>query len=322
VLRTARLLKRPWRKDITWPRGTRRGPVLRVKDVSEAQQDRALRVLSGVLRAAEELGWHFIAPPAEEPTDTHRRHAGWGHRPPESPAFGHLLVEDESFVLSIDERRRQSDHVPTDQEKADIKRGHHVWMRRYDYTPSGELRLHLSAADHHWTYKTWKDGRKKPLETQLPKIMTGLLDQALKIKEHRAEAERREIAQQEYGRQREIIRQRRAANQALIHELERQAGAWHRAEFLRRYLRAARVALGDRTLTVDRQGQPIDFLTWAEHYVNQLDPLHADPHDDDFAHERSFQYGSEDKRLREELERLSGHTWEQVVIGADAPTDS
>ena len=74
-------------------------------------------------------------------------------------------------------------------------------------------------------------------------------------------------------RLRQELAARREAHQTLILELERQAGAWSRAQFLRRYLRAARRALGDRPHTVDLDGTPTDFLSWAEHYVNQLDPL-------------------------------------------------
>jgi hypothetical protein len=105
----------------------------------------------------------------------------------------------------------------------------------------------------------------------------------------------------------------RAANVKLIEELERQAGAWHRARFLRRYLRAAKRALDDRLFTVDLQGQPTDFIRWAEHYVNQLDPLHPEPRNPEFAHERSWQYGSEEKRVTDELQRLFGHTWEEAT---------
>jgi len=129
----------------------------------------------------------------------------------------------------------------------------------------------------------------------------------------------------------------------------RQAGAWHRARFLRRYLNAARRALGDQSFTVDLQGQPTDFIRWAEHYVNQVDPLHprdaaqscsaaaqpehpcpgvrtaqrdiqsrceeplCSPPCPDLEHERSFQYGADEKRFTEELQRLLGHRWEHAA---------
>lgn len=145
------------------------------------------------------------------------------------------------------------------------------------------------------------------------KILHGLLNLALDRKRHREEQRQREVEARELERQQAIVRERRAANVKLIEELERQAGAWHRSQFLRRYLRAATRVLGDRLFTVELQGQPTDFIRWAEHYINQLDPLHPQPRDPDFAHERSWQYGSEKKRVTEELQRLFGHTCEEAT---------
>jgi len=63
---------------------------------------------------------------------------------------------------------------------------------------------------------------------------------------------------------------------------------------------------------VDLLGSPTDFLAWAEHYVNQLGPLHPEPRDPDSQHARCFQYGADARRLQAELQRLSGHTWEHA----------
>ena len=278
VLRTAVNLKHLKSRDITWPRGTRSGPILQVTNVSEAQLDRALRVLDAVLRASDAMGWHFTAPPPQEPP-TYRGRGAWGPTPAAPPIFGHLLVDGEPLQLKIDERRRQFDHVPTDAEKADKKAGRHVWAPRFDFEPSGELRLHLFDVDSSWVRKTWKDTKARPLETQGSKIVHGLLDRALELKRDREEQRLRDLARREHERQQALVRERRAANGALIEALEIQAGAWSRAQALRRYLRAARRALGEETFKVDLQAQRIDFLAWAEHYVNQLDPLHPEPRD-------------------------------------------
>ena len=319
VLRTAVHLKHLKSRDITWPRGTRSGPILQVMNVSDAQLDRALRVLDAVLRAADAMGWHVTAPPPQEPP-TYRGRGSWGPTPAAPPLFGHLLVDGELLQLKIDERRRQFDHVPTATELADKKAGRYVWMPRFDFEPSGELRLHLFDADSSWVRKTWKDTKAHPLESQTLKILHGLLDRALELKRDREEQRLRDIAHREHDRQEALARQRRAAHAELIEELERQSGAWHRAQFLRRYLRAARRVPGDVTFTAELQGKPTDFLAWADHYVNQLDPLHPEPRDPDFAHERTFQYGADEKRLQEELHRLSGHAWERASKLITEPT--
>jgi len=82
-------------------------------------------------------------------------------------------VDGEPLQLKIDERRRQFDHVPTDTEIADKKAGRYVWAPRFDFEPSGELRLHLFDADSRLERKTWKDTKSHPLETQGSKILHG-----------------------------------------------------------------------------------------------------------------------------------------------------
>lgn len=309
VLRTAVHLKRLKSRDLTWPRGERAGPILELRNVSDGQQVRALMALDALLRGAEKLGWSFDASPPSPNADRRQSLSQSTHRP---PVHGHLIVDGEPFELRIDERQRQTDHVPTETEKADIKLGRHVWMPRFDYAPSGELRLHVIEPGHSYTDRVFKDSKRHPLETQASTILHGLLDLALARQRHREEQRLRAIAEREAERQREIDRQRRAANAKLIHTLEAQAGAWARAQFLRRYLRAARRSLGDRTLTANLQGANIDFLAWAERYVDQLDPLHPEPRDPDVAHEHDFHYGAEEKRFTDELQRLLGHSWEKA----------
>ena len=134
--------------------------------------------------------------------------------------------------------------------------------------------------------------------------------------------ERERLEEERQQRLRKELAERREANQKFICELERQAGAWHRAQFLRRYVRAARRALGADTITLDLHGQPTDFLAWAEHYIDQLDPLSAADHDSDLTPERSYYSDSDRDRLQGELRRLSGHTWERASKLVAEPTES
>jgi len=132
VLRTAVHFKHLKSRDIAWPRGTRSGPILQVTNVSDGQMDRALRVLDAVLRASDAMGWHFTAPPPQEPP-TYRGRGARGPTPAAPSAVGRILVDGKLLQLKIDERRRQFDHVPTDTELADKKTGRYVWMPRFDF---------------------------------------------------------------------------------------------------------------------------------------------------------------------------------------------
>jgi hypothetical protein len=319
--RTAHHLKVPWRKTLHWPRGEKSGPIVRV-EVSDPHRDRAVRVLDALLRAADALGWQFEAPPP--PTDEPRRHvSAYEHHLPTPPVFGQLVVEDEPFILRIDERRARSDHVPTDAEKAKLRRKEYVYMPHWDYEDTGELRLHLSEPKWNRALKTWKDSKTRRLEAQIPSILHALLDRSLQNKTDRLERARQEAEYREHERQRELILERREAHQKLIHELEHQAGAWHRAQYLRRYLRAARRTTGTTTITANLQGESIDFLAWAEHYIDQLDPLHPESRDPDLQNPRPHYYADADKHLTSALLRLAGASWESAKkLGApntDAP---
>lgn len=80
---------------------------------------------------------------------------------------------------------------------------------------------------------------------------------------------------------------------------------------LRSYLRALQKATRDRKLEASRQGLRIDFLEWAQHYVEQLDPLSNEPHDPDLKEDRSS-YMSTDDRVMKALARALGHHWQDA----------
>jgi len=136
---------------------------------------------------------------------------------------------------------------------------------------------------HSWSprRKSWYDHRKKLVETKIPAILVAFYERAQAIKAEHAEDERRRQQWEEEERQRQDRQERRAAQAKLIADLERQAGAWHRARFLRRYIHAARRTLGVSRVQVPFRDQSIDFLDWATGYVDQLDPLSASPYNPD-----------------------------------------
>ena len=192
---------------------------------------------------------------------------------------------------------------------------------RWDLVPSGELRLHLLRADSSHSIQTWKDAPKRPLEQQINAILLGFLEEALQIKFRRDEQRRREEEDRRQAAIRYRQSQRRAANAKLVHELEIQAGAWYRARILRSYLRALRRATGAQAIPAQLDGSSVDFLSWAEHYLDQLDPLTRIPHDDDLTDESIRQYGDGDG-IQQTLGRLLGRYWQATnkVLTPDAST--
>jgi len=308
VKRTAVLLKRPWRREITWGRGEKSGPVTRI-DTSCLVADRALRIADLLLASAGMVDWPFQAPPKLEKSNAgcRRQYAPL----PDTPVYGCLLVEGEPLAFRIDERHRQVDHVLTDYEKEQSRRGGLCFPPRWDLVPTGELRLHLLHTSSNLAVKTWKDSAKRPLEEQINAVLLAFLEEALRIKARSEEQRRAEIER----RRREDLEwrqtERRSANAELIRALETQAGAWMRARLFRSYLRALKGTLGDQMVEASLNKLPVDFLAWATHYVDQLDPLSPAPHDADLMDESPRTYGNEEG-VRQTLSRLMGRHWQEA----------
>jgi len=328
VKRTARHYKHPQRADLTFTRGEATGPILHL-EVSPDTLQRALLFADTLLRAAAEQNWQPIPPREPEPPDP-RHYYG---RPPEpkpnpGPRYADLDVNGKRIEFLIEEAFDLRELPPTAAALAKQKQYPYLRLEQH-HEKIWTGRLRLKRAGHHYSYgidgKSWYDHRGRTVESLIPRILADFRAVAARMQEvdDKKAREARERAEQQ--RLRQELAARREAHQALIGELERQAGAWSRAQLLRRYLRAARRSLGDRTFTLDLQGTPTDFLAWAEHYVNQLDPLHAEPHDPDLMHETPHPnyYGNpkDRDRFEKELVRLAGHTWERASKLVAEPTE-
>ncbi|MEQ1802611.1 MAG: hypothetical protein ABL989_11865 [Gammaproteobacteria bacterium] len=299
VQRLAHRLKVIPAKDIAWAhRADRQGPIPQIA-VSEAQADRALRIVDAVLRGAEVLGWPFEA---VKPKDTghHRRSV----EPPEPLPPGAITVDGEPFAIRIDEPQRRRAHVPTADEVRRKQREAWVHIPAWDFDWSGNLHLQIHEPDSRYGQRTFKDGKRRRLEDQVRDVLHGLHDMALHAKARRKEHEQRERGRREEERLAWERSERRDAELKLINELERQAGAWFRARLLHRYVRAARRALGQTHIEAQRGDEPVDFFAWAEGYVNQLDPLHPAARNTDLLGGRA--HWEADQAVQKGLARLAG----------------
>jgi len=325
VKRTARHFKHPQRAELQFTRGETNGPILHLA-VSPDTLQRALLFADTLLRAAAEQNWQPIPPREPEPPDP-RHYYG---RPPEpkpnpGPHFVDLQVDGKRIEFSINERFELRELPPTAADLAKQKKYPYLRLEQHhDRVWSGVLRLKRERPpySYHVDAKSWRETANQTLDAQLPKILADFRAVAARMKDVDDEDDRRERAREEAARLQQELSARRATNEKLIHEFERQAGAWNRAQLLRRYLRAAKRAVGTHGHFVKVDGRKADFLAIAEHYVNQLDPLHPEPRDPDLQHERSFHVGTEDTYRDNERQRLSGHTWERASKLVAAPTES
>ena len=310
VRRTAVDLKRKWRNEIVWTRGEKSGPIVQIR-VSDLVVDRALRIAELLIAGAQAVGWGFKRIPAPKEETQYRRYA---YQPaPEPPKYGCIDTQGELLAFRIDERNRQVEHELDEHEKARKRRGETIYPPRWDYVPSGDLRVHLMHADSTYVRHTWKDTARRKLEDQITAILLSFLDEALDIKKRREERRQDEIRARKEEERRMRLSRRRENNAKLIHELEAQAGAWQRARMVRAYLRALRNAVGKDKLELISNNSTTDFLAWGHHYANQLDPLSPEPHDLDLMDESLTRYGSREEGIKETLSRLMGRHWQESL---------
>jgi hypothetical protein len=294
-----------------------RGPVIDMQ-VTDHVFDRALRLADTILRAAETLGWEFgdaktlYQRQGRTPIDDAR----WpnSYAAPEGPEvdFGRLLVEGEQIALRIEERRRDEARVPTAWELAKERREYGYHAPRKVSVATGALRVvrldtfHVCGTPDRLTYY---DRKGKPVEAQIPDILLGFHQLALSVKNRRAEHQR-ELREKEEEKRREKEREEiREANQRLIEQLETDAGAWHRAQYLRRYVRAARRTLGHQILPARFRDRTVDFFDWAERYIDEMDPLKDADRTDAFEASSTGYMHNDLERIKEAFGRLLGSDW-------------
>jgi hypothetical protein len=321
VKRSALRMKHPSRGEWTFNRGEKTGPIVHI-EVTDGARDRALLLADSLLRATEALGWTFVATPSPKPQETYgRRREPLPEATKSEPVIGRFLVEGEHVGLRIEERLREEPRVPSAYEVAREKREYGYHAPRKTRVPTGNLRV--IRLDTYSTYgepdkHTWYDRKGSRVEDQLKDILLGFYELSQSIKARRAEDERKERERQEAERRRQEKEAKQEANAKLIKQLETDAGAWHRARYLRRYIQAARKRLGEHPLRAAFREDTVNFLDWAEQYVNQLDPLHALARSDDFDKSSSYQYQADVDRLKNAFARLLGSDWPHAwKVGKD-----
>lgn len=308
-----------------WPeklRGPARLPLLSTQ--TRQSETRGRRLLTHLIETAQKLGWKFKEREPDPTPSYETRHESTETK---QKRAAHFLVEDEIIILEVKEANRRSDHVATEKELAKYKRDGWPRPERWDFNPSNAFTIEIGRGLSSWTFTTLKDSPRRPLERRIRDLLNGMYQAAQKIKLDRAEKEERERQERLAAERRERVRETREAHRELVSRLERDAGAWQRAQRLRRYLRAARrrIPPGQR-LEAELQGERIDLLEFGERFANHLDPLHPAPREWQFmaGPTQGYSYSREDddmKALRIRVTRTLGYDWEKASkLSAREPT--
>jgi len=308
VHRTAKYEKMPGRSALRLATEERDGLQIEI-NVSKDALPRALLLADRLIQTAEAVGWTLTDPePPKPPSPNEYRPAVQVDEETPSPQYARLLVEGEPIAFLIEERCREEPREPSSQELAREKREYRYSAPRITSIPTGALRIVRIDSTCQWSprRKSWYDQGDSFVEQKIPKVLAAFLERAREIKAKRADDEGRAREWAEQERLKKEKAERRQAHAELRAELERQAGAWTRARFLRRYIAAARRALPGRDFEAKFRDERINFLDWATEYVDQLDPLIAKPLNPDLWPERSSYVSADVHGLKALLLRLTG----------------
>jgi len=183
-----------------------------------------------------------------------------------------VVVDDEAFAISIEERMRRETHMPTPDELSRKRRGLYVYMKSYDYLPTGEFSLKIEPCYGSGIQSSWKDSRNQRIEQRLPEVLVSLRRHAALRKEERAKAQRRAARLEIEQTRRAELRARVEAESDAIAKLESDFEAWDRAQRIRAFVDAVE----QRPDRLDISDLPM-WAQWARGCADRIDPLTDSP---------------------------------------------
>jgi len=177
------------------------------------------------------------------------------------------------FRVSIWERKAQSKHVLTKDEKARVAKYGSYWARKYDREPSGKLALQfLHVSDASKSYGRRNDGTTR-LESKLgdaasrvPRIL-----EEIRAEDSRraAEAQLDHLAARE--RASEFERERR--DKELRKDLDTMIERYGQAKRIREFVDRAEPAI--LSIDGDADSEKRAWIVWARAYADAIDPMRS-----------------------------------------------
>jgi hypothetical protein len=221
--------------------------------VSEAALPRALRILSGLLRVLGERNF-TIRWPKEEGSKLC------------------VLALEEELSLAISEKVDALPHTLTEQEVARQKRGQWIYPPKWDYRPSGNLRISIEGAPQGIRH-SWGDGVEQRVEDCIGKFISTLPMVAEARKKEREERRRRDQEWEEEARRREERRAKLEEYQRRAKVLNRLATQWRDAQLVRDFALAFAKASSQLCRTNAGKREAEAFFMAAMEYADSVDPL-------------------------------------------------
>lgn len=183
-------------------------------------------------------------------------------------------IGTQTVRLRFDEPKDRSDHVKTKEEITRVARGYD-WSPRYDYTPSGRIRIRGNIGEQVEARPTTKASNPWRWEARLNDLYDRVLEAAAVSARYQREEEAREEARRQQYAADLITARVTWIEHKRAEAFEAQVDAWYASERLRRYVEAMRERAagleGAERVAAD------EWVTWAEQRLEGLDPLTVPP---------------------------------------------
>jgi hypothetical protein len=208
-----------------------------------------LRIVDALVKALEHRGFRVSISMDEKPRT-------------------HVEILGQRLTIVLDERIKRTEHVPKQGER---------YGPKWDYVPSGELRLKIDEWAGGSARKTWSDGVGAQLEGQLNSVIVGLVVIADAKRAWEQEREREEAARRGAERRRILAEQARREEQQRRLLLERQADSWSKSQHLRAFIDEVERRATAKAVSTAPDSELGVWIAWARQYADRLDPRARDP---------------------------------------------
>jgi hypothetical protein len=227
---------------------------LELASVSPEQLQRAVRIVHALATEAERRGY-----------------AARAGRQPEQGQI-EIIMADHPYTLTISEETNKLAQQATAEEQRQEARDPWAKSPRHDKTWSGRLVLQLP---HRWDGRRyrWADRRRWRLEDKLADVLAALEDLAATDAERHRNREARQAAERHQWEQAIEDAREQALARFRANLLDQQAQDWVQAARIRDYTAALQRALKALRLKRHDAEQVSAWISWAEGYADQLDPL-------------------------------------------------
>lgn len=222
--------------------------------VSAEQLPRALRICDALLQAMEtkEYRLTWAKPYDEFPTVT-------------------VLGESLTFLISEDLERKDRQDASGETSRQEP---YSLWQRpKWDYAPTGRLKLAIECGESLGVRRRWSDGKKRRIEDVLGHFLISLTVVAQALKRHREEQAEWERRWEEKRKREAEVAALRAEQRRKAEEVEGFAHSWEQSKSLRKFAErlSSETERGD---IPEEQRQDLRCMAeWAMRHAELIDPF-------------------------------------------------